>query len=590
MNKITTTLILIIVLFLVLVTAPELRTVKAEGTIYINADGTVEGTDKIQQDGNVYTFTGNIYDPIVVKKDTIIVDGGNYTLQGTGIGHGIDLSGMKNVTVKNFEINQFYAGIYINGGYYGPRNNRFCGNSITNNNYGILLNSSSYNSIHDNNLEDNRYGIYLESSHNNTISGNNLTNNDHGISLVISHFSVLSNNKMLNNEQNLIVNGFSPAGLTQYMDTSNTVNGKPVYYWVEEQDKTVPSDAGYIALTRCTNITVQNLNLTNNGQGILLASTTDSTIANNTITKNENGIWLHGSSNNTIAENTLTNNAWGIRIQGNYPTYSPNNRIYGNTITNNNEYGIIIIDSVDNSIYGNNITNNEYGIHIDSPMETTNNTIHHNNFINNTEQASVPGWWHMIVFEEHWVPPASNVWDDGKEGNYWSNYVTRYPNATETDSFIWSTPYNISENNQDNYPLTAPIYLFDAGTWEWAQYNVYVVSNSTASHFSFNPKEGALLRFDIEGEDGTTGFCRVTIPKDLLTAEDSWTVLVDGASVTPTIDEDASNTYLYFTYNYSTKTVEIIGTDAIPEFPSWLIITLFVITTLAVTIYRKKLK
>jgi len=93
----------------------------------------------------------------------------------------------------------------------------------------------------------------------------------------------------------------------------------------------------------------------------------------------------------------------------------------------------------------------------------------------------------------------------------------------------------------------------------------------------------------VDGEDGTTGFCRVTIPKDLLTAEDSWTVLVDGASVTPTVSEDASNTYIYFTYNHGTKTVEIIGTDAIPEFPSWTILPLLITLTFAAIFYKKRL-
>jgi parallel beta-helix repeat protein len=556
-------LAILLLFFIVFVSLPQIRVVNAEGTIYIRADGSIEGTDKILRDGNVYSFTGNIYDSIVVERDNVVLNGGGYLLQGLGTGRGIELSDRKNVTVKNFEIKRFEIGIYIYD-YSEPRNNTISANIITNN----------------------TFGIYIEHAHNNTIFGNTITNNEHGIYLLESRFNVLRNNSLSNNRYSFAVEF---TDFVNNVDTSNLVDGKPMIYWVNQQHITVPSEAGYVALINCKNITISNLTLDSNGQGILLASTTDSTIANNTVTKNENGIWLYDSPNNTVAENIVTNNAWGIRLQGIYPTYAPNNRIYGNTITNNKEYGIIIIDSVDNSIYGNNITNNECGIHISSFMETTNNTIHHNNFINNTEQASVPGYWHMIVFEEHWVPPASNFWDDGKEGNYWSNYVTRYPNATEKDGFIWSTPYNISENNQDNHPLTAPIYLFDAGTWEWTQYIVYVVSNSTPSDFSFNPEEGALLRFNVEGEAGTTGFCRVSIPKGLLSAEGDWTVLVDRASVTPTIDEDATNTYLYFTYNHSTKTVEIIGTDVIPEFPSWIILPLLITTTFAAIFYKKRL-
>ncbi len=48
----------------------------------------------------------------------------------------------------------------------------------------------------------------------------------------------------------------------------------------------------------------------------------------------------------------------------------------------------------------------------------------------------------------------SNTWDNGEEGNYWSDHVTRYPNAMEVDgSGVGDTPYYINENNQDKYPL-----------------------------------------------------------------------------------------------------------------------------------------
>jgi hypothetical protein len=137
--------------------------------------------------------------------------------------------------------------------------------------------------------------------------------------------------------------------------------------------------------------------------------------------------------------------------------------------------------------------------------------------------------------------------------------------------------------------LTAPITVFDAGTWEGEKYNVYVSSNSTVSEFSFNP-EGTRIRFNVKGETGTAGFCNVTIPKGLLYAEVGWAVLVDGISVTPTIGEDATDTYLCFTYNHSAKTVEIIGTEAIPEFPSWTpILAMLVVVIVVAVVYRRRL-
>ena len=93
----------------------------------------------------------------------------------------------------------------------------------------------------------------------------------------------------------------------------------------------------------------------------------------------------------------------------------------------------------------------------------------------------------------------------------------------------------------------------------------------------------------MSGDDGTAGFCRVTIPKSLLWVEDGWTVLVGGAPITNyTMIPDENYTYLYFTYNHSTKTVQIQGTHVIPEFPSTMIPLLFILATLIVSVLLKK--
>ena len=53
-------LIVVLVLCFAVVSIPQIVVVKAQGTIYIRADGSVEGTDKIQRNGNEYTFIDNI--------------------------------------------------------------------------------------------------------------------------------------------------------------------------------------------------------------------------------------------------------------------------------------------------------------------------------------------------------------------------------------------------------------------------------------------------------------------------------------------------------------------------------------------------
>jgi nitrous oxidase accessory protein NosD len=50
--------------------------------------------------------------------------------------------------------------------------------------------------------------------------------------------------------------------------------------------------------------------------------------------------------------------------------------------------------------------------------------------------------------------------DNTVDRNYWSDYLTRYPNATEIgESGVWDTPYEGHEAFTDNHPLVEPVAL-----------------------------------------------------------------------------------------------------------------------------------
>jgi parallel beta-helix repeat protein len=146
-----------LILFLILCLAiliPKIRIVKAESTVYIRADGAIEGTDKILRDGDVYTLTGDISGGIKVERNFTVIDGAGYTLQGNGVeGCGVDLfvysasePFIVNVTVKNLRILNFGAGIR------SLINNTLVGNYIAGCSAGIDITAGSDNIIKNNTL------------------------------------------------------------------------------------------------------------------------------------------------------------------------------------------------------------------------------------------------------------------------------------------------------------------------------------------------------------------------------------------------------------------------------------------------------
>ena len=185
------TLALLLILCSVLVTLPNIGIVEASGTIYIRADGNVEGTDKIQRDGNVYTFTDNIYEPLVVERDNIVVDGAGYSIEGPHTGQAQSSEGMgilvdrrSDVTISNLTIQNFMYGICINSSF----NNRITKSNITNNSKGIIIEHSSENTIRESQITNNYdLGIYVFESSDTNIDDNIIEDNaNDGISLVLS--------------------------------------------------------------------------------------------------------------------------------------------------------------------------------------------------------------------------------------------------------------------------------------------------------------------------------------------------------------------------------------------------------------------
>jgi parallel beta-helix repeat protein len=505
-----------------------------------NDDGVFLGSSSNHNSINLNNITANKNDGIWLSSSlNCSICANNVTNNWYGM-RLYESSNYNRISLNNVAGN--YDGIILGS----CSNNSIILNSVTNNTDGITLGSSSNNSIKLNNVTKNWNGIALGfSSKHNSISLNNLTDNSYGIRI---HGNSNDNSIDLNNIANnwcgarlyectgnvIISNFFLNDGLYLWNSShnvadDNVVNGKPLVYFENMADVEV-QNAGQVILVKCSNITIENLNLSRTTVGIELLQTTNTKITKNTITKNRiNGILLELSSNNSISGNNITNNGCGLSL-----------------------------------------------------WRSSHNKFYHNNLIGNTQQISSDGY--------------ANIWDYGypSGGNYWSDYsgldLYNNPNQNKIGSDgIGDSPLTIDANNTDCYPLIAPINVLNAGTWAGVACTVNVVSNSTISNFHFNPSEGPLLKFNVTGTDGTVGFCRVTIPKNMLWADDGWEISVGNQTITNClIIQDENYTYLYFVYKHNTETVTIQGTHVVPEFGSAVSLPLLIVIFMLTVILAKK--
>ena len=121
-------------------------------------------------------------------------------------------------------------------------------------------------------------------------------------------------------------------------------------------------------------------------------------------------------------------------------------------------------------------------------------------------------------------------------------------------------------------------------------YHVMIVSNSTVSDFYFF-YDLMRISFYVNGTAGTSGFCNVTIPSEFMSTEFSVfkdeKLLIENTDYTETFN---GTHYLFtITYEHSNHLIEIFANDNIPEFPSWIILPLFITVTLVGIMVRKKI-
>ncbi|MBA2850789.1 hypothetical protein HNP86_000920 [Methanococcus maripaludis] len=346
----------------------------------------------------MYYLTENISNTngIIISSDNVTLDGQGYFLNITG-NCGVNSTNHNNITVKNVKITTTsYSGIYFKNVNFPTVEN----NTI-NTTYLCSLWGSGYNFTVVNNSMSSGFG------------GN------YGL------------------EQ-----------LTTYKVVGNTINGKPIYFYKNEENiGEIPSDASQIIISNCTNGQIKNLTLDENAVVIYIGDSSEITVENCTIKPNiyhDYDIYIINSENCNV-----TNNTFGISENTNFGViksyYSNNITISENTL-NGMAMGFVFYKVTNSKIFENTFEN-VYGVSIGEQGGVSDVYVYTNNFINSTR---------MDVENITFNSPAnvSYLYNGATyseiAGNYWNDYSE--PEAIINNG-IWSIPYSINELVNDSYPL-----------------------------------------------------------------------------------------------------------------------------------------
>ncbi|MBP1910107.1 lectin like domain-containing protein [Methanolobus bombayensis] len=268
----------------------------SEGDTIVIEPGIYNERIRVRKDNiTIRSSTNDPDDVTVISSDTDKADPSNYAF----------FLWANNATIQNITVSGGHYGIYL---LYANECN-VIGCRITDNYLSGLIMQGTYNSSFLNCTIDNNTlsGLYVEYSGNNYFSNNSISGSRYNC-LLESHTNVI--------------------------DTSNTIDGKPIYYLSGVSDIVIDKDsnAGKIFLVDCSNITIEGIEVKNTYFGIRLYNTTISKINNCTSIDNGYGIYMTDSEGNEVSNSTLNdNNNYGIFLSG-----CSDNLIYNNYFNNSN--------------------------------------------------------------------------------------------------------------------------------------------------------------------------------------------------------------------------------------------------------------
>lgn len=423
------------------------------------------------------------------------------------------LAGCDQVTVENQVLNNGTCGVLVGEGNHNIIKNNFIGNQSRG---AVFITGSPANHIHNNTIWNSTIAISAS-------EGEQLFDNEFKVGGVL-----LSGTTVEQWDSHSI-------------DTTNTVNGKPIRYLKNETSGTIPADTGQVILAGCSNITVDGLDMDGGYGGVSIGFSNDNNVTNNILSdggvklmniyfsdrnliKNNvcynTSISVQSSDSTTIEDNIFTGtNSIGFNLfnsldtkilrneigrfgqQGIYLWASPS-VIVGNRIHNNSGVGLDMRADGCSVEYNTFADNNLYSIM--TVMMSQRNEITNNNFYNNN-QGGVQATDEAFMIQNNWNTSIS--------GNYWNDWTAPDANANG----IVDNPYDLdgASNNADNFPLADPVSGVpviltvddNSATEEVLYENTYTATDPDTSEdsliWSWNSNAGWLAFNGVQALSGT---------------------------------------------------------------------------------------
>ncbi|MCX8207612.1 MAG: right-handed parallel beta-helix repeat-containing protein [Methanothrix sp.] len=400
------------------------------------AASVMDALDSAADGGTIYLQPGIYHESLIVNKtvtitgqENAIIDGGvriladGVVLLGITIGGSGMILGSNSSRIEECNVSGCAgSGVVITGS----------GN--------IIINSSITGNSH--------VGIEIWGS-SNTVQWNRINANDDCGIVVYGNDNVIESNALLEN----VHDGMEIEGAGNLIARNNV---------------SMSQGAGIELLNMSRGNMIEGNMICRNGEcGIEVVESYENNISGNSLIGNDVGIKTERATNNLIFSNTViytmqdgirisdesrcntvhrnnasNNHGAGIKIEG-----SNDNMILGNSV-HSNAVGIDISRSENNTIRGNHVVMNGVGIHLD--VYSTDNTLYHNAMIDNRQSA--------LDSSVHY---GKNSWDNGSEGNYYSDHVCH------AECSAYEIPSGEEINSIDRFPLSSWDEGFMAVKFMW---------------------------------------------------------------------------------------------------------------------------